>query len=543
MMREIVLLRLRSLLVLLIVGLGATISCAGFEPATVTVHGVPVRCETAFVAMRDGVRLCTSVLTPTNVAPSPVVFVRTPYLKVRKGQRRDVTLARQVADYVARGYVYVEQQCRGTCSSEGTFRHYIEREDGLDTLAWIRRQPWYGGEIFPEGGSYLSSVHLAYLDTDPPDIKGAALSIQTDRMYYRNYRNGCCYGWCNFGWWKAMSPRKVRPDGAVPRRPYRDMARRAWGEDDPWFTDRLMHTDCDDFWMSDPRWNAMEHIRFPVLWRDGWWDFYIEGMTSMWERMIPEWKAKSVFEMSATAHGRIDFSQTSVPMSGAPSGLSTLDFFDAIRTGRTAADIPYGKMRYHSVGADDWRTGVWPRAVTYRFVPLAGTRADWTYDPHGPRIPGLEEGKCQRAWDPGSRTDAVEFVSAPFASDASFFGKPRLDVSVTSDCEDTQFFFRLDLVDPQGVAWNFCQTITSLRHAAPGYRPGTEAKVRLEFPLAGFTVRKGWSVRLDVCSDGGVYVQHANVARHWAEVTEDEVRVAHNAVRADSLKLEFPEEN
>lgn len=120
-MRELVLLRLRRLSVLLIVGLGATVSCAGFEPATVTVHGVPVRCETAFVAMRDGVRLCTSVLTPTNVAPSPVVFVRTPYLKVRKDKRRDVTLARKVAAALGRG-----DRGRGVCRAQRRARRQPE---------------------------------------------------------------------------------------------------------------------------------------------------------------------------------------------------------------------------------------------------------------------------------------------------------------------------------------------------------------------------------------------------------------------------------
>lgn len=90
-------------------------------------------------------------------------------------------------------------------------------------------------------------------------------------------------------------------------------------------------------------------------------------------------------------------------------------------------------------------------------------------------------------WDAGSRTDATEFVSAPFAVRTSFFGCPRLRVPVRSDCEDTQFFFRLD-----------------------------------------------------ACSDGGVYVQHANVAKPWAEVLEREVKTVHNEIPSGELTLDLP---
>lgn len=65
-----------------------------------------------------------------------------------------------------------------------------EREDGLFMLDWLRRLPHYNGEIFLDGGSYLSSVHFSYLGTNPPDVKGAALSVQDVDRYNVAYRNG-----------------------------------------------------------------------------------------------------------------------------------------------------------------------------------------------------------------------------------------------------------------------------------------------------------------------------------------------------------------
>lgn len=43
---------------------------------------------------------------------------------------------------------------------------------------------------------------------EPEDIKGAAFDIQTDRMYFRNYRNGCCAKFCNIDWWLSMMKRQ-----------------------------------------------------------------------------------------------------------------------------------------------------------------------------------------------------------------------------------------------------------------------------------------------------------------------------------------------
>ena len=517
----------------------------------VVTSGANAELREEMVPMRDGVKLYTRTLLPKGGGKYPVVFVRTPYAKV-DGVFACTPEKVKSDDYSRRGYARVTQHCRGFSASEGLCRPYIERDDGLDTLAWIRKQSWYNGEIFLEGGSYLTSVHLTYLSAEPPDIKGAAFSIQTDRMQRRQYRNGCNYDWCNVNWWNSMLRREF-PNATLDRtRPYRDMAVKSWGVDIPQFTGMLVHPENDAFWTSDPRDQVMSHVKFPVLWTEGWWDFYIEGMVSMWERMRPDVRAKSVFVMKPMAHGGHPLKGTPIPETKYESGLSALDFFDAIRAGRPNSKFPYGRMFYHSIGADSWRRAEWPRPSTYwRFtlsgdgrllddaLPRAG-EISWTYDPNGPRIPGLAEGKCQQAWTPKSRSDAVEFLSRPFDEEISFFGRPRIHVPVKSDCDDTQVFFRIDLVDPEGRGWNICQTISTLRHANPSCRAGDTIDLDLDFPLTGFTVKKGWGVRLDVCSDGGVYVQHANVAKPWAEVTKAEVRVARNSLVCGMATLELP---
>ena len=108
------------------------------------------------VPMRDGVRLRTDHYAP-DLSGAPTVLVRTPYgLDAALG-----LLARTVAE---QGFHVVVQSCRGTGDSEGDFepmRH--ERADGLDTVDWLRAQPWYSGELCTFGPSYVGFVQWVQL--------------------------------------------------------------------------------------------------------------------------------------------------------------------------------------------------------------------------------------------------------------------------------------------------------------------------------------------------------------------------------------------
>ena len=98
----------------------------------------------------------------------------------------------------------MKQDCRGTGDSEGECVPYKEKDDGLATLDYIRSLPFYNGEIYITGSSYLATVHYDYLGKKPADIKAACLNIQTDRMFFRNYRNGCNFRLNNILWYATM---------------------------------------------------------------------------------------------------------------------------------------------------------------------------------------------------------------------------------------------------------------------------------------------------------------------------------------------------
>ena len=154
------------------------------------------------VAMRDGVRLATDIYLPEAALHGqrvPVLLERTPYDK-RGTNHGDRTLAAPVpvakpeiaAQFVAAGYAYVLQDCRGRFASEGSFTKYLnEAEDGYDTLAWLVAQPWCDGRIGTLGLSYCAHVQAALAGLDPP---GRAAMFLDCGGFSSAYHNGIRQG-------------------------------------------------------------------------------------------------------------------------------------------------------------------------------------------------------------------------------------------------------------------------------------------------------------------------------------------------------------
>ena len=60
--------------------------------------------------------------------------------------------------FARRGYAAVVQDVRGRYASEGEFyflRH--EADDGVDTMAWVMKEPWCDGNVGTLGLSYTTA--------------------------------------------------------------------------------------------------------------------------------------------------------------------------------------------------------------------------------------------------------------------------------------------------------------------------------------------------------------------------------------------------
>src|SRR5438552_11552616 len=146
----------------------------GTLPAPVWAANTPTK-QTVMVPMRDGVRLATDVYRPAGDGPWPVALDRTPFDK-RNDAPGDVW---PLAQFVQNGIVRVSQDLRGRFASEGKARAFVDdgwgqRQDGYDTIAWIRQQPWCNGRIAILGGASAAIPALLLGGTGAEGIVGQA---------------------------------------------------------------------------------------------------------------------------------------------------------------------------------------------------------------------------------------------------------------------------------------------------------------------------------------------------------------------------------
>ena len=123
--------------------------------------------------MPDGVELSTDLFQPAAGGPHPTLLMRLPY--GRDG------FAGIAGTYAKRGFNVVVQACRGTEDSGGRFNPLVnERADGLATIDWLKRQPWFDGRLGLTGPSYLG--YAAWAISDAPEVKAMAIKVSSSEF-------------------------------------------------------------------------------------------------------------------------------------------------------------------------------------------------------------------------------------------------------------------------------------------------------------------------------------------------------------------------
>ena len=494
--------------------------------------------------MPDGVKLYTYGVRPAPGTKCPIVIMRNPYVPEKRVDL--AAFARSQAGNLTRGYAYLVQHCRGCGMSEGDWIPYEnERADGLALLEWVRKLPWYNGEIFLEGGSYLSSVHWSYLDTNPPY-----------NIVYRNgfFKAGLHGGWFAKGYKKKNHALQRDKSVSFSDFPLLDFSKRYWGEAVPALDNKIAHPRRDDpFWRSHEPGSGADYRRallgstMPILLRTGFYDIYTEGINDMWRETPTVRRANCALLIDAYDHGGRMAKDMKGTLGEFPGGLradenvSSLDWFDYCRTGRPCTNAAPGRVRYYALWENRWIEEAAIEDGSRRIdLPLGtGSRA-WTYDPKRPlpAFPGsggicFGGMRCQP--EPNFRDDVVSYILPPLAERLDVRGRMRARLTVKSDCEDTCFYARVSVKKPDGKWYLLRDDITSLCADGHNYTPGTEKVVSFRFADHAFRLEKGDVLRVDVASACSQFAPHGNVKGLQAAVRTP--KVAHNSVRADASVL------
>ncbi|MFC0504625.1 CocE/NonD family hydrolase [Micromonospora costi] len=239
-------------------------------------RGLPVR-------VRDGVTLRTDHYAP-DLPSVPTVLIRTPY--GRGGPMR--LLGRLLAE---RGYHVVIQACRGTDGSGGLFAPLVhERDDGLDTLDWLRRQPWYSGGLGTFGASYQGFVQWA-LAADAGDELRAMVAVATASATRDSTYSGESFALDTVLTWVELLQAQTVPwlarqwelkrgqprlAAALAHLPLAEADRIATGVTVPFFQEWLRHhTPQADYWRARVFAEAVTRARAPVAMVTGWHDIFL----------------------------------------------------------------------------------------------------------------------------------------------------------------------------------------------------------------------------------------------------------------------------
>jgi putative CocE/NonD family hydrolase len=233
--------------------------------------------------MRDGAVLLADRWSPKGGGDGlPIALIRTPY-------GRAGTLALGAAKpLVERGFQAVIVNARATFGSDGPFNPFLcEREDGLDVLDWVAKQPWAGESIVLVGASYVGYTQWSVADAVPPQVKAMVPVVSNATFTMAFNREGGFALETPFTWAvqverqerrfanvrNALEEREIlRARGTLPLS-QADVG--LLGHRNSYFQNVLDHDGDGPFWQAADHVDKVADITVPASLVGGWYDLFL----------------------------------------------------------------------------------------------------------------------------------------------------------------------------------------------------------------------------------------------------------------------------
>ncbi len=482
--------------------------------------------------MADGVILKANVYHPQRLAKTPVVLVRLPLLRGLTYRLLADTVGRMWAE---RGYTVIMQATRGRYPSGGRydpFRH--ERQDGMDTLAWIAQQPWFDGKVGMWGGSYFGYTQWVLGDLQDPGLSALNVQICSSEWYPMFYRGGA-FSLASALFWGVWSGLELpKPPSRARLQPGYDgvpliEADDRLGQDISFFNEWVSHPTRDAYWAMVDGERRAERLAAPILIMAGWQDPFLPVAINDFVRIrqgaAPEVAAGSRLIIGPWAHAKTaeDPGGPKLRSYRLESFVPSLPWFDRHLKGGMA-DPDEAPIRLYVQGAEQWREErEWPLART-RYVPYyldsrgrantaggdgmltmtlpeAAGEDTFIYDPAHP-VPTAggamfgEAGGIERQNGLEQRADVLVYSTPALKQDVEVTGPIEVILHVSTTAPHTDFTGKLVDVHPDGAAYNVCEGI--LRQSYDGrVQP---AEIRLELAPTSRVFLRAHRIRLEVSS-------------------------------------------
>ena len=485
--------------------------------------------RTMYVRMRDGTRLDADVWRPEASGRFPVLLMRQPY-----GRRIASTLVfAHPAWYAAQGYIVVVQDVRGTGTSEGRFRLFLDEEaDGAVTAAWAADLPGSSGRLGMYGFSYQAVTQfLALAGGGPVHALAPAMSGWDIRSDWA-WEGGAFALAAGLGWGAQMGWIKARHDGdAEAAEAFEGVARSMpLGSSDrampaamrrhgafSHYREWLANPSPGAYWDGfAPRARLAGHaLDVPMLHVGGWYDGMLMGTLDGHAAACAAGLAEQRLVVGPWTHlpwgrrvGAVNFG----PAASSPIDAMQVAWFDRHLKGWGEAASP---LSLFDLGTRGWRDEAgWPEVrETPLFVGSGGRAAAtttdgwlideagsagedwWVHDPWRP-APSLgghnaQPGGMQDRAGLDDRADIACFTGTPLRAPLRLCGRVRAELWVEADQPSFDLSAVLSMVDPAGRCWNLTQGHARFDGAAPGPR-------RIAMRATSVTVPAGHALRLSL---------------------------------------------
>lgn len=482
-------------------------------------HSYTIRRDVA-VTMPDGATLLADHYVPRLNRRCPTVLARTPY-----GRRGFFALT--ALPFVERGYQVFIQSCRGTAGSGGDFIYARnEHQDGLATIAWIKQQVWYNGELALIGPSYLGFVQWAVAADIGDDLKALVPFVTTSDFNHFRFQGGTLT-LENILNWSAMMTQEaatgMRFDLLRQRRRARNLEKAylslPLGQADRLvtqgpsqsFQDTVAHGPEDDYWQPVNFSDRVADVTAPVCLQAGWFDLFLDWQLKDYQRLRAAGRQPSLL-IGPWYHG--EFGSFGVTTRDA------LQWLDAHVKGKVARPRAQ-PVRVYLMGAKTWREfedwpppaqpqrwHLQPHGVLAPAAPAEASEPDrYRYDPADPTpaVGGNSLGAQQRMGQKDNRAlearpDVLVYTSAPLTEALEVIGPLTADLYVSSSLEHTDFFARLCVVEPSGKSLNLCDGILRLAPGDPAPDSNGVRHIQVALWPTAYRFSRGQRIRVQVSS-------------------------------------------
>ena len=438
----------------------------------------PIEKKTQKIAMRDGIKLATDIYMPRGEGPFPVILARTPYNRLKHNE--------SAPNFAEGGYVFVNQDMRGRFESEGENIPFIgcgwgEHQDGVDTVAWIKQQPWCNGSIGTVGGSAGGITQNLLAGAAPGALKAQYISVAPADMYTDVSYIGSAFRKADVENW--INGNKFDPKA---------------------LSINHEHPSYDAYWRGNDTNTKFAVMDVPAVNVGGWFDMFAQGTLNQFmgrqHRGAPGSQGTQKLIMGPWHHdiGHMPAGQLTFPNAKPPQQYGAGRWFDHYLKGIDNGVEKEPAVAYYVMGdtstpgapGNDWRyADDWPIPAKETPVYLTADKKlaleapasgvahyEYTFDPANPcptlggnnlsieRGP-MDQRKVER------REDAVVFTSDALDKPVEITGRLWAKIFVSSSAVDTDLSVRICDVYPDGRSMLMAEGIQRLRYRKSREQP------------------------------------------------------------------------